>query len=280
MAMLELQDVSLAYASRGGGAPVTLLHGFTQRGDAWTELIGSTRDDHRWITVDIRGHGATRTIPGASYAIDACALDVSALWDALDIRRCHLVGYSMGGRLALRAATIYPERLQSLTVISAHAGLEGSERAARRQSDEQLAQRMESRGIDWFAKYWDGLPLFATLRKRRPDLAERLRQMRLSNDVASLAVSLRGMGAGAMPALWGELHAVSCPALIIAGADDARYVDYARQLGAAMPSARVEIVANAGHATHLEQPSTVGALLDQFLRDVEAPSEPGRRSTC
>jgi 2-succinyl-6-hydroxy-2,4-cyclohexadiene-1-carboxylate synthase len=270
MPVLQLPGVALAYSVEGEGSPVTLLHGFTQRGDAWSELRQRIGVGHRWITVDLRGHGDTRAGANAPASMDACAEDAVALWDALDVRRSHLVGYSMGGRLALHVAAKRPERLRSLTVMSAHAGLGDTERAMRRAVDQDLAQDIETRGMEWFAGYWSSLPLFATLRTRRRDVAEQLHRMRVANDPASLVASLRGMGAGVMQPLWTELGRVACPSLVIAGADDARYVEFAERLGVMLPGARVAVVSGSGHAVHLEQPAIVAALIKEFLTGVDA----------
>jgi len=269
MSVLRREDASLAYRERGVGTPVVLLHGFSQRGDTWTELIGFLADQHRWITIDIRGHGVTTTRAGASHAMEACANDVIALLDELGIARCHLAGYSMGGRLALFMATRHPERLQSLTVISGHAGLGGDERGSRMRRDAELADRIETEGIEWFAEYWEQLPIFSTLRERRPDLAETLQRRRRDNDPRGLASSLRDMGAAAMPPLWDSLEGIRCPVLLIAGADDERYVEYAQRLGTALKHARVEIVAGAGHSVHLEEPAGVAKIISRFLRQVD-----------
>jgi len=273
MAAVNLPDVSLAYGVRGLGSDVTLLHGFAQSRESWRELADSIETRHRCLTPDLRGHGATRADAGAPHTVAACANDVVAMWDRLGTERSHLVGYSMGGRLALHMATEYSGRLLSLTVISAHAGLEDEERARRQTEDEDLARRIESLGIEWFAAHWGALPLFASLAQRRPDLAAALSERRLANDPAGLAASLRGMGAGAMLPFWDALPRVACPTLLIAGADDARYVAFAEQLGAALPDARVEIVRNAGHAVQVEQPAVVARLLADFHRDVDGAVE-------
>src|SRR3981081_168130 len=118
----------LAYRVGGQGPPVTFLHGFTQRGDSWDELIGLLPPRWRWITVDLPGHGdspdAGATMPDAGDAL----LDT---WNNLDIGRSHLVGYSLGGRLALWLAAHHPDRLLSLVTIGAHAGFEGEVRRRR-----------------------------------------------------------------------------------------------------------------------------------------------------
>jgi len=142
----------------------------------------------------------------------------------------HLVGYSMGGRLALWLAAQHPERVLSLTTISAHAGLEPAERAARAAADEALAARIEREGIEWFAGYWAAQPMFARL----AGLAE-LDAMRRAQDAAAIAATLRGLGPAAVEPFWDRLPAIAAPALFIAGAEDGRYPELARRLAAAVP---------------------------------------------
>src|SRR5207245_2728779 len=161
MPILEGADVRLNYFVAGEGAPVTLLHGFTQSGRSWQELINAMPGGWRWVVPDLRGHGETRLQPGAMCTMDTCLADLEILWDHLGIERTHLVGYSMGGRLALHVAARKPERLLSLVTIGAHAGLEEGPREGRRLGDEALAQRIESDGLEAFVKYWSGLPMFA-----------------------------------------------------------------------------------------------------------------------
>ncbi|HLQ61192.1 MAG TPA: alpha/beta fold hydrolase, partial [Candidatus Acidoferrales bacterium] len=254
MPFLNLDDVHLHYVDAGQGTPVTLLHGFTQTANSWKELAGKLPAGYRWLAPDIRGHGRTQVRPGEPYTMDACTADVLRLWDSLGVERSHLVGYSMGGRLALHLAAQHPERLLSLATIGAHAGLEEETREGRVAGDEELAARIEKEGMDPFVTYWSALPLFEGLDRRGPAFQAGLRADRMANRPAGLAASLRGMGAGAMEPVWSRLAGVSCPALFIAGALDHGYAAQARRLAAAVPGSRYELVARAGHAAHLERP--------------------------
>jgi 2-succinyl-6-hydroxy-2,4-cyclohexadiene-1-carboxylate synthase len=233
---------------------VTCLHGFSQRGESWRELAALVGGPDRWLTPDVEAP-----------TMEAATADLLGLWDAAGARRSHLVGYSAGGRLALYLATRHPERLRTLTVISAHAGFEGPARAARRAADEALAARIEAEGIDWFADHWGQLPIFASLRRRRPDLRAALDAARRSQDPRRLAAALRGMGGAAAEPFWDRLPSVGVPALVVAGAEDAPYVKHAGRLAVLLPCARAEIVPGAGHAVHLENPTAVAALLGAHL---------------
>jgi 2-succinyl-6-hydroxy-2,4-cyclohexadiene-1-carboxylate synthase len=270
MAVVKGADVRLHYEVSGAGTPVTLLHGFTQTGHGWHEIIAKMPAGWTWIVPDLRGHGQTRTAAGAPCTLDACAGDLVMLWDHLGLERSHLVGYSMGGRLALHAAVTRPERIASLMSIGAHAGLDPDARADRRQSDEELARRIKQGGLEAFVDYWGALPLFAGLARRGPAFNARLRAQRLSSEAEGLAASLRGMGAGAMEPLWSELARITVPCTFVAGEEDRAFVDAARRMGGAVPNGKVEIVPGAGHAVQLEKPAAFARLLASHLRRAEA----------
>lgn len=252
----------LAYRDRGQGQAVTLLHGFTQSGESWDELGELLAPRWRWITVDLPGHGRTGD---AGATMPEAALAVVSLWDRLRISRSHLVGYSLGGRLALWLAAHHPDRLLSLTTIGAHAGLTGDVRRRRQEQDAALASRIEAEGVERFVDEWSALPLFAGLARRGPAYLEHVRRWRLGNTAAGLAASLGGMGAGATEPFWTRLPAISVPTLLVAGAEDPRYIDAARDLAGRIHQSRVVVVPDAGHTVHLEQPEAFARLLRAHL---------------
>jgi 2-succinyl-6-hydroxy-2,4-cyclohexadiene-1-carboxylate synthase len=236
------------------GETVTCLHGFSQLGESWDEVRRLVPGDRRWLTPDLR-----------ATTLDEAEAELLELWARTGVQRTHLVGYSQGGRAALHVAASHPGRILTLTTIGAHAGLDPEERDRRLQADRALADRLEREGIDWFATYWAGLPLFSGLRRRGPAVLERLDAARRSNDPVRLAATLRGMGAGATRPFWDRLGRIDAPALVVAGAGDERYVAFASRLAGAIPCARLAIVPGAGHAVHLECPATFAALLAAHL---------------
>jgi 2-succinyl-6-hydroxy-2,4-cyclohexadiene-1-carboxylate synthase len=226
---------------------------------------------------DLRGHGETRTKTGAPCSMDACTEDLVALWEELDLGRTHLVGYSMGGRLALHVAARRPERVASLLTVGAHAGLDEDAREGRLRGDQGLAERIEKDGIESFVDYWGALPLFAGLERRGPSYVAEVRAERLKNHVAGLACSLRGMGAGVMEPVWEGLARVKVPCTFVAGQLDHGYVASARRLAGTVRNGRFEIVPRAGHAVHQERPDAFARVLASHLAvatatGVSAPS--------
>jgi len=242
---------------------VTVLHGFTLGGASWYELAKLMPDDVVFLSPDMRGHGPEPVTP---CTMDDCAADLVDLWDHIGVERSHVVGYSMGGRLALHVAVRLPERTRSLLTIGAHAGLEGEVRMARRAADGALADRIESEGVEAFVRYWEALPMFEGVARRQPRLAAELHRLRLTNTSAGLAASLRGMGAAAMEPLWDELDTIDIPCTFVAGAEDTAFVDHARRLAAQVTTSRTEVVAESGHSVPFEQPATMAGVLVDHLR--------------
>lgn len=256
----------LAYEVVGEGEPVTFLHGFSQGGAAWRELVELLpAGRYQSILVDIRGHGQSEVPPQAPHTVDACTRDLVALWEHLGVERTHLVGYSMGGRLALFAASREPERIQTLLTIGAHAGLEGEERERRRRADDELARRIEQQGIEWFVDHWQALPMFQGLGRRGPEFLKELRRLRLRNRPEGLAASLRGMGPGACEPFWGELAAIRSPSLFVAGGLDERYSRVAERLRESVAGSKAVTVDDAGHSAHMELPDAFAVILETHL---------------
>lgn len=240
----------------GHGAPILLLHGFTGSAQSWQSVMPALAERNCVLAPDLPGHGLTHSPNTLSaYAISRVAADLAGLLDELGIQSAHVLGYSMGGRLALAFAVLFPQRVSALTLESASPGLAtADERAARVAADEALAARIERDGVARFVDEWERLPLFASQAALPTSTRERLRAQRLSNSAIGLALSLRGMGTGAQPSYWDALPALSMPVRLLAGALDVKFVAIARQMQAAIPRSTLAIMPDAGHTIHLEQP--------------------------
>jgi 2-succinyl-6-hydroxy-2,4-cyclohexadiene-1-carboxylate synthase len=240
----------------GAGPPLLLLHGFTQTGRSLASLAAGLRGAHRCLRVDLVGHGESDAPDDASaYTMERCTAQLAALLDAQGVERAHVFGYSMGGRTALALAATRPERVASVLAVGASAGIEDPRaRAARVRDDEALAARIEREGVPAFVERWMALPLFATQARLGPAFLARARAERLAQRAHGLALSLRGMGSGAQPALAAKLAALPMPVLLVAGAHDERFAALAESLAARIPLGRAERLAGSGHAAHLEDP--------------------------
>ena len=244
--------------------PTVVLHGFTGSATAMAPL--TCRLPGPVLALDLPGHGSGPISDDpADYTMAAAVAGVVSSTDHLE--QFALVGYSMGGRVALHVALTHPDQITSLALIGARAGIDdAAERARRITADEALADRIESEGIEWFADFWADRPLFATQRTRlSADQQAELRAQRLACNPRGLAHSLRGMGAGAVDPIGCRLSEMSMPCALVAGSDDAKFAAIAHQMAAVMPRATVCSIPDAGHAAHLEAPDATAAAVIQCV---------------
>jgi 2-succinyl-6-hydroxy-2,4-cyclohexadiene-1-carboxylate synthase len=232
---------------------LVLLHGFTQTGASWAGVAAELAERYRPLAPDLRGHGsASDAVP---VALDAVLGDIAALGAPVFT----LVGYSMGGRIALHAALAMPERIAGLVLIGASPGIaDARERAARRAADEHLALEIERGSIERFAHRWAQMPV---LSGQPPAAAAAAHADRLRSTPTGLARALRGLGTGALPSLWERLGELAMPVTLIVGERDAKFTDLAERMSAAIDGAQVAIVPGAGHAVHLERPGKVAPII-------------------
>ena len=268
MPFAELHGLRYHYLTAGQGTPLLLLHGFTGSSENWTSHQPAFSEHFTTITPDILGHGQSAAPQNAGrYAIAEAAADLVELLDQLSAEPAHLLGYSMGGRLALFMALHYPIRFRSLTLESASPGLKiASERHARIERDQALADQIESDGIEAFVSYWETLPLWQSQQSLPSHIRERLRQQRLHNSAHGLANSLRGMGTGAQPSLWNQLSQLELPVLLLSGALDEKFTAIGKRMAEQMPNARQVSIADVGHTIHLEAPEAFRRQVLEFLR--------------
>ncbi len=246
MSLLGLQRV-------GSGPTLVWLHGFTQTKDSAHEFLSILAGTHELLTIDLPGHGENANV---SASLEQTA---DLLAEVLPREPFILGGYSFGGRVALHVAHRHPERLSHLVVLSATLGIrDEDQRRERRERDERLAEHLEEVGADAFLDEWLAQPMFASLPRD-----ERERRSR-SHDTHGLATSLRLAGTGTQHWLGDVLSVFDRPSLVLAGANDKKFVTEARRLQDALRDASCAFVADAGHAAHLERPGLVAELVSDL----------------
>ncbi|HOF41212.1 MAG TPA: 2-succinyl-6-hydroxy-2,4-cyclohexadiene-1-carboxylate synthase [Candidatus Hydrogenedentes bacterium] len=249
-----------------GEKTVVFLHGFMGSSEDWRPIAQGLPPNYRCIAPDLPGHGRTPVRRDeAAYTMAAVSKDLMRLMDHIAPGPLALVGYSMGGRLALYLALEYADRVQALVLESASPGLRSeTERAKRRVEDERRAVELESGDWEAFLRRWYAAPLFESLHGCG-DRFEELLMRRRNNNPRELARVLRGMGTGAQSSLWDRLSEAGMPTLLIAGERDAKYCAMAAAMGAKMPRATAMVVSGAGHNVHFEKPGDYTTRLRKWL---------------
>jgi 2-succinyl-6-hydroxy-2,4-cyclohexadiene-1-carboxylate synthase len=222
----------------GAGQPLLVLHGFTGSARAWDGVRPELRQHARLVIPDLVGHGKSAAPDDPDlYTVECAVGELLRALDDLAIERLSVLGYSMGGRVALHLAVTAPDRVTSLLLESASPGIEDErERAVRMASDEALAQRIETHGVAAFVAEWEHQPLLALAEHVPPEVRAAQHAQRLDNNPRGLANSLRGMGAGRQQPLWSALPALAVPTHLLVGEQD--------------------VAPLAGHTVHLDQPQT------------------------
>jgi 2-succinyl-6-hydroxy-2,4-cyclohexadiene-1-carboxylate synthase len=236
---------------------VVFLPGFMQHADAWSPVAAAVGERYPSKIVDF----STWTFDGRLGEIERAA----SVGDVL-------VGYSMGGRLALHAALRAPERYGGLAIVGVSAGIEDAvEREVRAKTDEELALWIESHSIEEVVARWEDNMVFESQSRA---LVAAQRPGRLAHSPLDLALLLRSAGQGALAPVWDRLGELSMPVLALAGANDTKYWEAAQRMRASADARiQAESVPGAGHAAHLEQPRLVAARLIEWLAALDV--EPG-----
>lgn len=245
-----------------GGQPLLFLHGFMGDGRVWMSTMNQIQEMVYSVALDLPGHGHTEA--------DLDHLDFGSLADAVAAfaydhfdRPAVLVGYSLGGRVALQAALSHPDRFRGLVLESASAGIEDeTERRQRLQQDEAVAARLGATDMRNFLIEWYRQPLFASL---SPETVAGIIDRKAHNDPGRLAEVVVKLSSGQQPSLWDRLSSWNKPTLIVAGELDDKYRALATRLAGQMKRSVLQIIPGAGHIVHLENNAAFVATLKSFL---------------
>ena len=229
------------------------------------EVIALLGNRFSYLIVDLPGHGQTKvTGKDDLYNMQNTAQALIELLDKLAIKKCFLLGYSMGGRLALYLALHFPQYFSKVVLESASPGLKTeTQRTQRVNQDLKLAQQLESTDFELFLTKWYYNPLFASL-KKNPQFSELLAK-RLQNNPLELARSLRNLSTGLQSSLWEKLPDNKIPMLLLAGELDRKFVEINTEMANLYDRIQLTIVADCGHNIHFENPVQFTNIVRDFL---------------
>lgn len=240
------------------------LHGFMGCGSDFTATIDALLPDFYCLTLDLPGHGQTQVDGAVRYDMEVLAPTLLNLLHQLNFAPCHLVGYSMGGRLALYLSCLFAQKFLSVLLVSASPGLENeSERFLRRHQDAVFADVLDSEDWPTVLKQWYEQPLFATFKTCKSFNA--IFQRRLQNCPHQLAQALQALGTGAQPSLWSALPSLQMPVTLVVGALDLKFVQINQRMAAQIPLALLQVVPGCGHVVHAENLAAFIAVLQAHL---------------
>ena len=266
----SVRGVRVGYSIMNKEASETMvfLHGFTGSTKTWEPIIECLPSTVRCIAVDLMGHGKTEAPQQSErYQMPEQVLDLHTLFVSLQVSDFTLVGYSMGGRIALAYALQYPEHVKRLVLESASPGLQSeTEQLTRIQADDLLANKIAQQGLPAFIDFWQDIPLFQS-QKNLPEINRRaIRQERLQQSSLGLVNSLKGIGTGRQPSFWCQLSELNMPVTFITGELDQKFYLIAQQMKNRIANSQhIEVLA-VGHAIHVENPVQFATIIMEQMK--------------
>jgi len=253
------------YSGENTNPPLLFLHGFLGNEADWEAIISELRTDFYCLALDLPGHGKTRFLKDQSYySLERCAQGIMELINQLELQKCNLIGYSMGGRLALYLAVHYPDMWNKIILESASPGLKSvSEQEERWRHDLNLAIKLEKEDLNNFLHSWYKQPIFNSLR-RYPEF-QALFDKRLNNNKFELAHALRGMSVGKQLPLWNNLKDIELPILLVTGELDYKFNLIMHEMSDLLPKSGLRLVHGCGHTVHFENPKMFIDIVKEFL---------------
>jgi 3-oxoadipate enol-lactonase len=257
MPTANINGVQLAYRDEGRGRPLLLIHAFPLSGAMWERQIEALSGAYRLIIPDLRGFGASPSVPGTA-SLDQYADDLAGLLDQLGLEHISVAGLSMGGYIAFALLRRHRERVDALVLADTRPQPDTEEG---RRAREQNAQLAEQQGAGAIADQM--LPKLLSSNATEQLRAE-VRGIIKANDRAGIAAALRAMAA--RPDSTPLLATIGVPTLIVVGAEDGLTPPSdARAMHAAIAGSQLVELPGAGHLANMEASEAFNAAVDNLL---------------
>jgi pimeloyl-ACP methyl ester carboxylesterase len=250
----KLNGIEIEYQDGGQGSPVLLGHGYSATGRMWDGQRAALGERYRIISWDMRGHGQTESPDDpAQYSAALTVTDMRALLQHCGVERAVVGGLSLGGYVALAFYRAHPELVRALVICDSGPGYRNADaRAVWNARAHERAAELESKGLE--------------------ALAGRSREMREAmghhRSAQGLAHAARGMLAQQDSTVIDSLPSIRVPTLVIVGDRDQPFLAPCEYMAKKIPGARLEVIAEAGHSSNLDQPAIFNGVLGNFLQSL------------
>ncbi|WP_263078427.1 2-succinyl-6-hydroxy-2,4-cyclohexadiene-1-carboxylate synthase [Endozoicomonas sp. Mp262] len=240
-----------------------LLHGFLGATTDWTDLAKALAETFYLVAIDLPGHGKSQKVLLDGDPVQRTCLMIDDVIAGLGLSRFSVLGYSLGGRIALAYALSRPECITRLIIESAHPGLscEG-DRHRRWQSDHAWIQRFMCQPLEQVLDDWYQQPVFHDIPAARRKI---LVDQRKRQNSAILAKMLEAFSLAKQPDYSGRLATAGFPVHYLAGARDQKFKGVGEQLGRTGCLTRLHTINDCGHNIHREQPLAMAAVIRDLL---------------
>jgi len=266
---INANRIDIHYELVGEGDCLVLIHGFSDNLTMWYNQVPEFSKQVQVLTYDVRGHGQTQT-PEGPVSMQLFAEDLRALLGELKIEKVCVLGYSMGGRIALEFALTYPEKTTGLIFANSvvrGVGDQMSEEQMKEMAErrEQMMALFQTGNIEPIADIMAERSLSPGFRERNPEVFQKYKEVKLQNDPKHYLTIMQSMAAAA--ASPPDLSLLRCPVLIIAGDKDGfMSLDVVKSMEKSIENSS-SIVFSTGHAAAIEVPEQFNRAVLDFLNE-------------
>lgn len=258
---LRIRAVDITYLDHGAGCPVLFIHGHPFDHTMWHPQISAlTNRGYRVIAPDLRGYGNTPVTSQITH-LDTFARDLHGLLEHLDLDTVDVVGLSMGGQIALELCRLFPDRVDTLTLVATNPRAETDEGRTFRK---QLAEQLLLEGMRGYADRMLVGMMSADNVRQLPQVAQHVHAMMCATCPKGAAAAL--LGRAQRPDHMPLLRRLSAPTLLLVGRQDHfTPPDFTEAMHVWVPDSLVSIIDGAGHLPNLERPEQFNTVLLRFL---------------
>lgn len=261
-----MKNPILHYQRLGNGKKktITLLHGFLGSLRDWQPLFTQLKK-FDIVAVDLPFHGSSKNID-KTFSFEETADSIIYILDNEDIQSTTLLGYSLGGRIALYTALSYPHRFSHLILESCTPGIQTEqERHERKKFESKIIAQLETQSITDFIRDWYNMRLFNSIRSHPQFQA--LVSQRIQNDPSALINAIKNLGTSVMPSLWDRLSQLDVPIHFLYGEHDKKYKSIAAGIQERGKNVSLYKIKNGGHNTHFENPAEFCTVVKTILNE-------------
>ncbi|MEO0422461.1 MAG: alpha/beta hydrolase [Pseudomonadota bacterium] len=242
--------------------PVLMLHGLGCSSEDWDLQVPAFSPHHPLIMPCLRGFGRSDK-PTGCYTVPAFAQDILGLLDEMGVRRAHVLGYSMGGAVALQLAVARPERVASVTLVNAQASFEVARWREQLMKLYRIGMGSE-RGLQRMARL---LNRHCFPEPHQQALREEMTRRHLRNHKPSYLAAIQALAGWSVAP---RLRELQMPVLVVSGDKDFVPPEDRMAMVRQLRKAHFELVKDSRHATPYDQATVFNDLVLSFLRDPEA----------
>lgn len=269
-----------AYEDSGGeGLPVVLLHGFVCNRQMWRSQFAELGRTHRVISLDFPGHGASVfPVDADIYSEDRFADLVVDFLATLGLDKVVLVGFSMGGGVALNIAHRHPSVVEALVLADAGGG--SADPDQHRRSMRDLESFVGQHGFEAFVDRMLESQTFSGYADRSALARQHMRSIIMQSDADGLPLVITGVLGSRQPVQERSLEELGVPTLVLVGELDRACRDAADELARRIPNAALEVFDGSAHMTPLEDPQRFTNRLGAFLESIAGTRSPAARESA